>query len=439
MAALTERQQKDLHVALLEYLLGQGASFSATVKAFRGEANLPSETDSGKQLLERKWTSVVRLQKRVMDLESKVAEMEQALRNSSSGSGGGSGNGSANGGVLTFVRDGAGGGGDNRMIPRAPAKATMTGHRAPVMAIAVHPVYSLAATGSEDNCIKLWDFDTAQYERTLKGHTGHVTGVAFDHVGNMLASCSADMCAKLWDLSTYACTKTLRGHDHTLSCVLFTPSGDAVLTASRDQSIKVWEVSTGYCTRTLSGHAEWARCLSVSLNGDMLASGGSDHNILVWKLSTGALLATLRGHEHVVESVSYGRRPLSAADIIAAETKASAGSSSGNSSSGSSSGSAGTDGGAGDASFDYLASGSRDRTVKLWSALAGQCLMTFAVHENWVRCVLFHPSGKFILSCSDDKSIRVMDIKVRGDKCPSPPQIKPLVLTDFLPSSSYFL
>ncbi len=63
--------------------------------------------------------------------------------------------------------------------------------------------------------------------------------------------------------------------------------------------------------------------------------------------------------------------------------------------------------------FGYLASGSRDRTVKLWDALQGVCLMTFTAHENWVRCVLFHPSFKYILSCSDDKSIRVMDIKVR--------------------------
>ena len=30
-----------------------------------------------------------------------------------------------------------------------------------------------------------------------------------------------------------------------------------------------------------------------------------------------------------------------------------------------------------------------------------------------MRCVVFHPSGKFILSSSDDKTIRVMDIKVR--------------------------
>lgn len=36
-----------------------------------------------------------------------------------------------------------------------------------------------------------------------------------------------------------------------------------------------------------------------------------------------------------------------------------------------------------------------------------------SVHENWVRSVLVHPSGAFILSASDDRSIRVFDMKVR--------------------------
>ena len=30
-------------------------------------------------------------------------------------------------------------------------------------------------------------------------------------------------------------------------------------------------------------------------------------------------------------------------------------------------------------------------------------------HDNWVRGVVFHPGGKYILSASDDKTIRVWD------------------------------
>lgn len=32
-------------------------------------------------------------------------------------------------------------------------------------------------------------------------------------------------------------------------------------------------------------------------------------------------------------------------------------------------------------------------------------------HDNWVRGVQFHPSGKYLLSVSDDKSIRVWDLQ----------------------------
>jgi platelet-activating factor acetylhydrolase IB subunit alpha len=32
-------------------------------------------------------------------------------------------------------------------------------------------------------------------------------------------------------------------------------------------------------------------------------------------------------------------------------------------------------------------------------------------HDNWVRALVFHPSGKYLLSASDDKTIRVWDLK----------------------------
>lgn len=32
-------------------------------------------------------------------------------------------------------------------------------------------------------------------------------------------------------------------------------------------------------------------------------------------------------------------------------------------------------------------------------------------HDNWVRGVLFHPGGKFIVTCSDDKTLRMWDFK----------------------------
>jgi platelet-activating factor acetylhydrolase IB subunit alpha len=91
-----------------------------------------------------------------------------------------------------------------------------------------------------DATIKVWDYESGEFERTLKGHTNAVQSLDFDHTGNLLGirvlfdaehfavSASADLSIRIWDFQTYECKKTLHGHDHNVSSVLFLPSGDQV-------------------------------------------------------------------------------------------------------------------------------------------------------------------------------------------------------------------
>lgn len=51
-----------------------------------------------------------------------------------------------------------------------------------------HPVYTLAVTASEDATIKVWDFETGDFERTMKGHTSGVQDIAFDPAGKLLGT-----------------------------------------------------------------------------------------------------------------------------------------------------------------------------------------------------------------------------------------------------------
>ena len=37
-------------------------------------------------------------------------------------------------------------------------------------------------------------------------------------------------------------------------------------------------------------------------------------------------------------------------------------------------------------------------------------------HDNWVRGLVFHPGGQFIVSASDDKTLRIWDIKNRRNQ-----------------------
>lgn len=63
----------------------------------------------------------------------------------------------------------------------------------------------------------------------------------------------------------------------------------------------------------------------------------------------------------------------------------------------------------------YIVTGSRDKTIKLWDASSGQLLSTLVGHDNWVRQLVIHPSGKYLVSASDDKTIKIWDL--RSGRC----------------------
>lgn len=87
----------------------------------------------------------------------------------------------------------------------------------------------------------------------------------------------------------------------------------------------------------------------------------------------------LREHTHVVESVAFA--PESAERTLS--TAGSAGSEAGGLRKPRANGAGGAgvawgeEGGEGGGRGRFIASGSRDKTVKLWNASVGQCLMTF--------------------------------------------------------------
>lgn len=252
-----------------------------------------------------------------------------------------------------------------------------------------------------------------------------------------MASCSTDLSIKLWDFSDYVCLRTLRGHDHTISSVIFLPQESAfaeammsssnggrnsttsaastsggksaiaatagaqcLLSASRDQTVKLWDIETGFCDHTYTDHGDWVRCLAGRhSDGGIWASAGNDPMICVYDYKT--KIAELRGHEHVVEALAFiTEEPFKESGAAALSSSSSNSSSPTNASAKQN-----------ELLHDYLASGSRDRTVRLWRVSEQTCLAVFRAHENWVRSVLIHPSGNYIISSSDDKSIRVFDIK----------------------------
>ena len=54
-----------------------------------------------------------------------------------------------------------------------------------------------------------------------------------------------------------------------------------------------------------------------------------------------------------------------------------------------------------------LASGSRDKTVRLWDVETGACVRTLKGHGNWVLSVCFSPDGKQLASGSYGRTVQL--------------------------------
>ncbi|KAK9448340.1 WD40-repeat-containing domain protein [Limtongia smithiae] len=374
---LTSRQKEELNSSILEYLASSNltsAHDSLAKELNRQDATFEQDLKRYDGLLEKKWTSVVRLQRKIMDLEAKVSSLQAELDNMPASK--------------SKVTD------TSTWLPRT-AKFTLLGHRQAVTCIAFHSIFTVLASGSEDMTIKIWDWELGELEQTLKGHTKSVLCVDFSSSPekSMLASCSADLTIKLWSVDDeYKNTHTLKGHDHTVSCVRFFPDGRRLISASRDKTMRVWSTDTGYCLRTITGHADWIRCVDIALDASMIISAGSDHTARVTDPSTGDCKLEIAAHEHVIECCAVA--PGASSPYIAnlAQAKPAAHS---------------------PTEFQYFATGGRDRLIKLWDS-NGNLIHTFEGHENWVRAIVFHPGGKFLLSTGDDRSIRCWDLSDRG-------------------------
>ncbi|KAI8631365.1 nuclear distribution protein pac-1a [Xylariaceae sp. FL1651] len=323
MSLLTSRQAEELHKSIIAYLAAN--NLTATTAALRTELNLEENdfdaatAERYKGLLEKKWTSVVRLQKKIMDLESRNATLQSELDSATPAS------------LSMRNKD------PSSWLPKPNPRYTLESHRKTINCIAFH------SSGSR---------------RRIRCPRGNI----------LLASCSSDLTIKLWD-----------------------PANDA----SRDQTLKIWDVITGFCLKTLRGHAGWVRDVSPTFDDRYILSAGDDMTARLWDISSTTQTeskVTMFGHEHHIECCAIAPPTSYKFIALTARLKKPPPLSS---------------------SAEYFATGSRDKTIRLWDA-RGTCLLTLVGHDNWIRALVFHPGGKYLLSVSDDKTLRCWDLSQDG-------------------------
>ena len=250
--------------------------------------------------------------------------------------------------------------------------------------------------------------------RLLEGHSDIVLALDHSADGSLLASTSKDRSARVWapiqyDDDTqwgYQCVAVCEGHAESIGAVAFSradSSGVAdapafFFTGSQDRTIKMWDLTgvpssgtpakNGEETKqikcksltTLKAHEKDINSLDVAPNNRLLVSGSQDRTAKIYAIDYSAsgkggaargslnLLGVCKGHKRGVWNVRFGR------------------------------------------SERVLATGSGDKTVKLWNLDDFSCVKTFEGHTNSVLRVDFLNAGMQLVSSASDGLVKLWNV-----------------------------
>ena len=217
-----------------------------------------------------------------------------------------------------------------------------------------------------DSTIKVWDMEANTSLKTLF-HTATIRCLEALSDGR-IASGSDDGCIKVWNIEDGVCTNTLTGHNMSVTCLKVLPS--AQIASGSWMEIKVWDINSGECVLTLIGcHNMWVTSLTV-LPDLTLVSASGDTTISFWNIASEDI-------NKIYTRTSYGHTDSVNCLLLLTNGR--------------------------------LASGSTDRTIKIWNAESGVCIKTLVGHTHAIW-KLESTDKHDLISCSSDKTIKILDI-----------------------------
>ncbi|OJZ87224.1 hypothetical protein ASPFODRAFT_132338 [Aspergillus luchuensis CBS 106.47] len=228
----------------------------------------------------------------------------------------------------------------------------------------------------------------------LEGHDDIIICIDVDWSGHWLVTGAKDNTARLWRLdpknSSYTCFAVLTGHAESLGAISFprapppanTPAHNDplnhppafLLTGSQDRTIKRWDTGklaplksskphNPKAVYTRKAHEKDINALDINPTSTLFASASQDRTVKIWSIEDGSVVGVLRGHKRGVWSARFAPR---GTPILTSDTGTST-------------------------NRGMIATGSGDKTIKIWSLSDYSCLLTFEGHTNSVLKVIWLP------------------------------------------------
>jgi WD40 repeat protein len=218
---------------------------------------------------------------------------------------------------------------------------------------------STIITGSKDGYVRLWDLGTGN-TRLIGKHEARVTDVQLSPDDKLAASGDTQNTTRLWDLAS-GHSSVWPGRGEQGPTFDFSTSGTLAF-APGSGRIMIVDGKSGV-VRTLHGHISGISLIRF-IDDERFISVGEDQVVQVWSINSSDSIV-MRGHASPIEDVT-----------ISPDRK-------------------------------HFATGSADKTVRLWSVPSGRRLMRHSEEELYTVAV--SPDGKHVAAGGTDGIVEVCD------------------------------
>ncbi|NJM23326.1 MAG: WD40 repeat domain-containing protein [Richelia sp. SM1_7_0] len=301
---------------------------------------------------------------------------------------------------------------------------TLSGHCGSINAIAVTYNNKYVISASDDTTLIVWDFYSGRELLKLSGHTASVNAVVITPDDKYIISGSSDKTIKIWDLATGKSLVTLTGHSDSVNAVIVTPDGRQIISASSDSTIKLWNMKNMNEEHSLTCNGKSLNSVTITPNGkhivfnsnylerlDCRTKISSDYlnvyNIQTKKIKK--ILSNLSIEQKFSQSIAITPDSLNAIsssyNIIYIRNiengdeiiRLLGHNDSVNTIAASSNG-------------KYIISGSSDKTIRVWNLKTKEYLILKG-HTEAVNSVIVSYDSRYCLSASGDKTIKIWNIE----------------------------
>ncbi|KAI8391766.1 quinon protein alcohol dehydrogenase-like superfamily [Radiomyces spectabilis] len=155
-------------------------------------------------------------------------------------------------------------------------------HLEPITTVAVNRDSTLAITGSMDGKARLINIIHGNIVASLENHSESVETASFCDVLPLAATGSVDGTISIWDVQTQRLRSTLR-HEDAVVKVEYVRNSAMLVSCSVDKTLKLWDTRTGNCVRTWVGHRDTILDFAISNDGQTIVTASDDGHCLVFK------------------------------------------------------------------------------------------------------------------------------------------------------------